>query len=143
MYKYISYISEQSHNLSENTIQEILSVSREKNSTKGITGILIYFEGIFTQFLEGPEKEIDNLYSSILVDSRHSNIKELFSGYSDYQYYSDWSMAYKKLDQEAIEGVLGYKNFDRDTFFKNSMHDNHPGIALLESFINGLHFRSA
>ena len=141
MLKYISYVSEQSHSLSENDIEKLLERSRLKNSTKGITGILIYFEGVFTQFLEGPEQEIDFLYKQIRIDRRHRNFRELFSGSTTERFYADWSMAYKALDQQKTQAITGYRTFDKSKFFEpvNSSNE-HPGVMLLESFVEGLHF---
>lgn len=141
MLKYISYVSEQSHNISENEIEKLLEKSRERNSTKGITGILIYFEGVFTQFLEGPEQEIDSLYKKIRVDRRHSNLRELFTGDATDRFYADWSMAYKSLDQLKAQEITGYRPFDKSKFFEPvAGNKEHPGVMLLESFVEGLHF---
>ncbi len=141
MLKYISYVSEQSHSISENDIEQLLQKSRTKNSTNGITGILIYFEGVFTQFLEGPEQEIDMLYSKIRVDRRHRNLRELFSGSAVDRFYGDWSMAYKTLDSVKAQEITGYRPFDKSKFFEPlDKTKEHPGVMLLESFVEGLHF---
>ena len=141
MLKYISYVSEQSHSISEDDIEQLLQKSRTANSTKGITGILIYFEGVFTQFLEGPEQEIDSLYRKIRVDRRHHNLRELFSGSATDRFYGDWSMAYKTLDPSKAEEITGYRPFDKSKFFEPiDNNKEHPGVMLLESFVEGLHF---
>lgn len=141
MLKYISYVSEQSHSISENDIEKLLEKSRSKNLTKGITGILIYFEGVFTQFLEGPEQEIDSLYKQIRTDRRHRNLRELFSGASTDRFYADWSMAYKALDQQKAQEIAGYRTFSKSKFFEPvNGNKEHPGVLLLESFVEGLHF---
>ncbi len=141
MLKYISYVSEQSHSISENDIEKLLRKSRRTNSTKGITGILIYFEGVFTQFLEGPEQEIDSLYLKICTDKRHRNLRELFSGSAPDRFYGDWSMAYKTLDPLKAEEITGYRPFDKSKFFEPiNNNKEHPGVVLLKSFVDGLHF---
>ncbi len=140
MLKYISYVSEQSHSLNQFQIEELLKKSRAKNSIKGITGILIYFEGIFTQYIEGPEKEIDTLYKKITADKRHKNLRRLFTGNSLDRFYPDWSMAYKSLDEQKALAITGYKPFDKTKFFEPAETREHPGVKLLESFVEGLHF---
>lgn len=141
MLKYISYVSEQSHTLSETNIEELLKKSRVRNSIRGITGVLIYFEGVFTQFLEGPEIEVDKLYKKISSDKRHRNLRKLFSGNTEDRYYRDWSMAYKTIDQDKASEITGYRPFDKTKFFEPHLDSKeHPGVMLLESFVNGLHF---
>ncbi len=141
MYKYVSYVSEQTHSLSEESIQELLLHSRAKNTKHEITGLLIFFQGVFTQFLEGPEHYVEKVYRSILNDSRHTKIIELSTGYSDKRYYADWKMAYHRLSTDQFVKITGYQELDRDQFFtKPCTALHHPGIQLLESFIQGLHF---
>lgn len=141
MLKYISYVSEQSHSLSEQDIEQLLHKSRTANTTKGITGILIYFEGVFTQFLEGPELAIDSLYEKIRIDKRHKQLRELFSGTSENRFYGDWSMAYKPINQVKAQELTGYRTFDKSKFFEPvNQNQEHLGVKLLESFVKGLHF---
>jgi len=135
------YASEQSHSITESSIQEMLRKSRVNNSTKNISGLLIFFEGVFTQFLEGPAYEIDNLYARIIRDTRHTRIIELGSGHTADRYYSDWHMAYKKLSSEEVQNITGHKPLNKELFFRSpDSKAEHPGISLLSSFVNGLHF---
>ena len=141
MFKYVAYISEQSHRFSEKEIQELLEKSRSKNSTREITGLLIFLDGIFTQFIEGPAETVNELYESISTDPRHKGLLELTSGISDKRYYSDWTMAYRKLNHDDFVKITGYRELDKSQFFSKSMHKvKHPGIQLLQSFVSGLHF---
>lgn len=141
MYKYVTYISEQSYVLSEKVIEDLLVHSRDTNDSRGITGLLIFFQGVFTQYLEGPEEEIKEVYEKIIKDSRHQRVIELSSGYSDRRYYGDWCMAYHKLSNDEFAKITGYQELDRDQFFTQPGNKvKHPGIELLESFIQGLHF---
>ncbi|MEX0313462.1 MAG: BLUF domain-containing protein [Allomuricauda sp.] len=139
MYKYVSYISEQSSILTEVDIQELLSKSRANNQNSQITGILIHFNGIFTQFVEGPESSVDQLYAKIKKDPRHQNVKELISGYEDERFYKDWSMAYRSLHANEISSILGYRKLDKNLLFTNDDRTNHFGITVLKNFVQGLH----
>lgn len=141
MYKYVTYISEQSYVLSDKAIEDLLIFSRDSNASRNITGLLIYFQGVFTQYLEGPEEAIKDVYNKILTDTRHKKVVELSTGYADKRYYGDWRMAYHKLSSDEFVKITGYQELDRDQFFTKPSHKmKHPGIELLESFIQGLHF---
>ncbi len=139
MYKYISYISEQSCILSEADIRRLLFQCRTNNRNYGITGILIHFNGIFTQFFEGPEDAVDLIYTKIRKDNRHRNLKELISGYDNKRYYSNWSMAYRPLNKEELTEILGFRELDRDLLFSNTENIDHFGVNILRNFVNGLH----
>ena len=139
MFKYVSYISEQSSILSEAEIRRLLFQCRTNNRNLGITGILIHFNGIFTQFFEGPEKSVDYVYEKIKRDIRHGNLKELLCGYDVNRYYKDWSMAYRPLQREELTEILGFRELDRSTLFSNQDRVNHFGINILRTFVDGLH----
>ena len=139
MHKYVSYVSQQAHNLTETGIKGLLEKSRLRNSVNNITGLLILFDGIFTQYIEGPEAAVDKLYRNIYEDSRHDRIIELTSGYTEKRYYGDWTMAYEKLLSSQVEQIIGYKEINKNNFFKSPSETfKHPGIDLLESFLGNI-----
>lgn len=139
MYKYVSYISEQSYILTESEITALLSNSRNNNSQNQVTGILIYFNGIFTQFLEGPKRAVDEVYERILADKRHQKIKELFCGEHHERFYQNWSMAFRSLRNTDIPPILGHKKLDKDTLFDDEKSKTHFGVSMLKNFVEGLH----
>ena len=139
LYKYVSYISEQSAILSEAEIRRLLFQCRTNNRNLGVTGILIHFNGIFTQFFEGPEEAVDYVYGKIKQDKRHRNLKELLCGYDVNRYYKDWTMAYLPLQREELTDILGFRELDKDDIFLNQSKVNHVGISILRNFVNGLH----
>lgn len=141
MYKYVSYISEQSSIMSESDLVALLNTSRVNNKRLGITGVLIYFNGIFTQYFEGAEEAVNELYSHISKDTRHRNIKELLSGHHPERYYSDWTMAYRSLNENEISSILGYQKLDKNTLFSNEKEVSHFGVNILKTFVDGLHIR--
>ncbi|MEM9362714.1 MAG: BLUF domain-containing protein [Bacteroidota bacterium] len=141
MYKYISYISEQACILSEVEIRRLLFQCRTNNRNLGITGVLIHFNGIFTQFFEGPEESIDYVYEKIKQDKRHGNLKELLCGYDVNRYYKDWTMAYRPLQRQELTEILGFRKLDKRNLFANPSEVNHLGINILKNFVDGLHMK--
>ncbi len=90
----------------DNSIEAILQEARSHNEKNGITGQLIYRAGIFVQFLEGSRDKIEPLLGRILLDqSRHENLKVLFKQELSERLFPDWSMAYKQLDDTALDIV--------------------------------------
>lgn len=110
------YISKASKDLNDRELAEILSVSRERNSRKEITGLLLFVEGGFLQVLEGEKKQVEKLYEHIGLDSRHFTVKRLQSGETGDRLFGDWSMAYTPISPEEKRTLVG----DGDFFTKFS-----------------------
>ena len=139
MLKYISYISQQSHVLKDEDMQALLAVSRKNNTANNFTGLLISYLGNFIQYIEGEPGKIDELYSRIKKDPRHHTVTELDSDYITERQFSDWSMAFRKIDETEAEELLGYKSFKKEEVFTvNEDNMKHPAMELLNSFVNSL-----
>lgn len=70
----VIYESQASRPFSEAEVEALLSASRTSNSRKGITGILLFRHGMFTQVLEGDESAVRALLEKIQRDPRHQNL---------------------------------------------------------------------
>lgn len=138
MLKYLSYVSQQSYSLTDSALEEMLSHARISNEAAGITGILICYEGLFIQFLEGEEDEITRLFEKISKDKRHQEVLVLDYGYSETRSFADWSMAFERLKPEEAREITGYKNLNRQTLFSEAINKEHPALQLLKSFIKNL-----
>ncbi|PWZ02834.1 BLUF-domain-containing protein [Testicularia cyperi] len=79
-------------------IRSILQASRSNNESKDITGLLLYRDGSFAQFLEGPASAVDALYQKIERDPRHRGIIRVLRQPATKRDFSRWSMAFRDLD---------------------------------------------
>ncbi|MBZ9632611.1 BLUF domain-containing protein [Salegentibacter sp. LM13S] len=139
MFKYLAYVSRQSHVITDKDLKELLRKSRNNNSAIEVTGMLIYFHGSFIQYIEGKEENIDRLYNKIAKDKRHQSITELDSGYSKKRAFSDWSMAFKKLQKDEAFEILGYKNLETEKLFdEENKLEEHPALSLLDNYVKNL-----
>lgn len=88
--------------------------ARSHNQANDITGILLYFDLVFFQVLEGPKDALDALFARIVEDPRHKDVTLQVSEPSGTRLFPDWSMAYRKLDGEVvrssdrISNILGF-----------------------------------
>jgi hypothetical protein len=138
--KYLAYVSRQSFIQTDEEISSLLVTCRTNNTRKEISGMLIYFDGTFVQFLEGPKNNIDLLFKKISNDKRHEDIILLIEGSSEKREFEDWSMAFKKLTQPETAKLLGQKEFKKEDLFKGKdPNTEHPGLLLIKSFVNNLH----
>ena len=77
---------------SDDVIHNILNSSQVNNNNNNITGALIYRLDLYLQFLEGPEKELDEVYGKIKNDTRHSNIFKLREDITERRLFASWAM---------------------------------------------------
>jgi hypothetical protein len=85
---------EQTHADSLAELTKLLEVSRERNAKLGVTGALIFNQGLFAQILEGDEAAVLDIFESIKRDPRHTDIVLWpFQSYEERRFKS-WSMAF-------------------------------------------------
>lgn len=75
----------------------ILSGARRNNPRDDITGALICRQDLYLQLIEGPPASIDALYTRILADDRHSDVRLLLTDDVAERVFPAWAM----LDDEA------------------------------------------
>ena len=127
----------------EPNVARILLKSRANNKKNGLVGVLYFGNGCFFQCLEGAAEAVDNLYETLLKDTRHKDLKVLSRKPIDVLSFSNWSMKHVPLEDEMTKLLKsqGFKTFDPYNFnaemTKNAMELLHSSndstqAALLE-----------
>jgi hypothetical protein len=88
------YTSRASEPMGTLDLFNLLNQCREKNVRLGVTGHLLYADGIFTQCIEGPPAAIDGLWQSLLKDKRHEILEVRHRGRADCRRFEEWAMAF-------------------------------------------------
>ena len=86
----------------------ILDSSRQHNIANGITGILCYGGGIYLQAIEGGRKQVNELYSHIVGDSRHRDVVLLDYEEITERRFGGWTMGKVNLSKLNTSIVLKY-----------------------------------
>ncbi len=71
------YVSTATHLLTQTEIDYLLDHAQARNSQESITGLLLYNDGNFLQYLEGPPAQLSKIYEIIKADPLHHSIIEL------------------------------------------------------------------
>jgi hypothetical protein len=150
MTHYLIYISTAEHLMAEHELAGILEQSRDWNLKHGITGMLIYIEGLFVhtegrtvsskvtgrfmQVLEGSKQDIEDLFENIASDGRHHSLMILDQASIPSRNFESWQMGFTSLTVEQFKATPGHFNLD-DTFLNSSASDvaNLP-LHFLKSF---------
>ncbi len=130
---YLIYASSAEHLLNDEELRLIHEDSMRGNTTKDITGFLLYRGGNFMQLLEGDEQVIRSLFASIRIDPRHKDIYVLKEGTRPDRIFKDFAMGFVNMDK--VPGLPSYREFMNDSL--NSLRfrqDGRLALRLLESF---------
>lgn len=109
---YISFASDFFKKDSKTGVSDILEEAKEFNKENGITGMLLFRNGVFLQILEGSRLEVLNLYGRIASDLRHEGIKTLIKQQNSERLFADWSMSYKEIDDADLKELNNILNWE-------------------------------
>lgn len=100
------YVSIMTVDCDTEALEDILKVSRVNNAKRQITGMLCYDPAFFMQCIEGPREAINELYTDISRDKRHTNLTLLEYVDADARLFSEWSMGFipsGQIDKIVLE----------------------------------------
>lgn len=75
-------------------LTHLLARARHRNAQEAVTGVLLYAQGSFIQYLEGPVPSVERVYQRILEDPLHHGITEVFREPIATREFFEWSMAF-------------------------------------------------
>lgn len=122
---YLIYISK-AQGLDQNDLRNVLQESIDWNKEHGITGMLLYVPGYFSnpgaarfiQVLEGTEFEVKLIFEKIKQDSRHHNVLVVNEGSIKKRHFSKWEMGFETLEMEEYRNMPSYFELE-ESFVKN------------------------
>ena len=101
----LSYCSRGNLDLDGEALRKIISVSRRNNAIHGITGLLVHDAGLYFQWLEGPQKALQNLMAKMCKDPRHDSLVILGANFDEPErVFPQWGM--EPFGPEEIHEVL-------------------------------------
>jgi hypothetical protein len=106
--EYLTYFSSAVERFNQPALKRLLEISRRNNATRGITGLLLYRDGRFLQFLEGPQDAARTTYEHIRMDGRHHSSRVVGTGRLKGRIFPEWWMGYRNLAGMRAAGTEGY-----------------------------------
>src|SRR5688572_7201477 len=86
------YASRAANSVNAEALGAIIKASRTRNAAAGVTGVLVFSDGVFLQLLEGGRNAVSALYNRIARDPRHHDVVLLAYDEVDERRFSGWSM---------------------------------------------------
>lgn len=124
---FLVYVSQSGDLTDKNEVMHIQSQSQTLNRKNRITGYLVYHEGVFVQYVEGPRGNVDALFKKILHDTRHRNVAIVAQGMLKKRLFVGWSMGYQHLNTHALTKLAGFE-CDPEVLF--TKYKNNPELCL-------------
>lgn len=104
------YSSTASEPFDDDRLGSLLAQSRRSNAAKHITGMLLYRGGRFIQVLEGADRDVRALVSTIGSDRRHTGMRVLLREPIAERRFTDWTMGYQPMSEPREPVPAGYRS---------------------------------
>lgn len=104
----IAYASTAARDLTEADLDGVVEESRRLNAAAGVTGVLLYCDGNFMQYIEGPADAVAQAFARIRASRWHYQVNELMDQPIAEREFAQWSMGFSRcLGVELLELVAG------------------------------------
>ena len=115
---------------------QLLEHARNRNRTLSITGMLVYDDGHFFQWLEGPAIAVDKLWRVIQNDPRHRDVRLLGRHSIPVRLFGDWEMRLalgrpQNDHQDHVEPLEETSNDSLDQTGLTSIDNSVPAPSML------------
>lgn len=97
----IVYVSTAARALTLADLRHLQTRAQERNEQEAVTGVLLYDDGAFMQYLEGPASGLARVYEIIKSHPWHYGVIDLVREPIPAREFSEWSMAFR------VVGALG------------------------------------
>lgn len=101
----ISYRSRAVRPFSELELAQLLDAARKYNHLNGLTGLLVYDEGRFFQWIEGSPEKLAAVWNSIQKDPRHTDIQIMGNQSVPLRFFGDWDMRFSVRKKAAVAAL--------------------------------------
>ena len=137
--KRIIYISKLTSPLSNKEIESIGNISSQNNKQINITGMLVFFEKMFFQIIEGEDKEVDRLFEKIGNDPRHCDILRLKTEDEiNERLFPNWYMKTINLDNNVDDLLRPIKILLQTVIETHSIVERYTQPSVLKILNKGL-----
>ena len=123
------YVSSAVGPLGDPELYHLLERARSRNKRCEVTGLLLFDDGNFMQYIEGPSAGLAEVYDHIKRDPLHTGLIELCREQTEQRAFSDWAMVARVFEPSGkVRNVM----FDTDQGFNvNALSAAHGAAGIL------------
>ncbi len=93
--------------LTDYELYELVQAAQARNEREAITGLMLYEDGRFYQWLEGPAENVARVMRSITQDRRHTEVEILSDRPAQRRQFGDWRM---RLATRGVRSIHSGQN---------------------------------
>lgn len=116
MLSQLVYVSNRKTSCTSAEIEKILHSCQINNASLDITGVLLYSNTKFIQYLEGDSRELKELYDKIKGDTRHEKAMIISYGPIKSKEFPSWQMAAKEVSANQVQYRTDISPEDKKVF---------------------------
>lgn len=128
------YVSQATAPLARHALEALARSCDARNRARGLTGMLLYSAGNFAQVLEGAPATVELLFTRIMVDPRHRDVRRLQAGPIATRAFGDWHMGLLNADDLRPLDRARLTRTMRDFAHVSGRHEHWHGAAMLAAF---------
>jgi hypothetical protein len=102
----LAYISDCQSGTTPAAVAGIHQQAKRNNAINNVTGVLLTTDKHFMQLLEGEPQQVEQTYQRIRQDSRHTNVRLIFSRNTTQRQFPNWHMGLKHTLDHAEHADL-------------------------------------
>lgn len=139
MLYHLLYLSSSNTTFDDDALQALLAVSRRNNAADGVSGMLLYDDGNFIQYLEGEKAAVETVFERICKDPRHAGMLVVSRGEVDKLCFADWSMGFHGVTPQDRAAIGGFE-LSREAL-TDRLGDDVPRmlVAMMSNFYDSTH----
>lgn len=112
--KRITYLSRSHCSANDVRLLSLIRQCDQHNKALGLSGQLYITANHFLQTIEGGDEDVDNLFATIRLDDRHSDIHIIEEAFDCRQRYAGYAIAYHPDMNELVNQRKARVNGDLD-----------------------------
>ncbi|RYG14844.1 MAG: BLUF domain-containing protein [Burkholderiales bacterium] len=101
----LTYLSRVSRDLLPEELDSILLQARLYNAAEDVTGVLLYGDDRFFQFLEGPEASVRKVFDRVSRAKAHKSVHILSQGRIAERFFASWHMGFSHSPISAMQDL--------------------------------------
>jgi hypothetical protein len=101
MFSQLVYVSLAVKPFSQIDLTKLLVNARTRNTSVGVSGVLLHQAGSFLQVLEGEPAAVEEIYARVTKDPRHRSVLMLLRQPVVERNFTDWSMGFIDVSGKA------------------------------------------
>jgi hypothetical protein len=134
MLAHLAYVSVRKKNCTDEEIEKILAACKVNNAPLDITGVLLYSDSKFIQYVEGESASLMALYDKIKKDVRHEKAVMISYNPITKRIFPSWQMGNRKIASDDISFVTDITSGDKEVF-QNIMNGKQADGARVQDLL--------